>query len=295
MSESRTSPAEPGASAPPESAALRQRLDLVHHLIGFGRQVILVAGAAGSGRSRMLDAIAAEADPAWLVIRVAGRPNDTCDSLLRTLLDALEPERRDHPTALAEAEARLRGHLNLLQAERRIALLLADDCDGWSEAINAMLFRLCHTEDEVGELRMVLCCNADGDYATRLEAAAPLASLLHRIDVPPLDRTTLLALAEREAAARGLELARCRAGGTDALLEDAGGNPGRLLRLLDEAAEAPSGGGLPRPSATALLAGTVLACGVAGLLLFLANRPEPGAGPSPVALELPAPAAPAVE
>ena len=71
-----------------ESAALRERLDLLHHLLEFGRQIVAIRGPEGSGKSRLLEAWAQETGPRWKVIRLSGdEPTDT-NSMLRMTSDA---------------------------------------------------------------------------------------------------------------------------------------------------------------------------------------------------------------
>ncbi|CAN0436934.1 unnamed protein product, partial [Phaeothamnion confervicola] len=62
--------------------AIRQRLDLLSHLLEFGHQMVVVQGQAGSGRSRLLSAVAAQARPNWRIIVGNGAATPSAAALL---------------------------------------------------------------------------------------------------------------------------------------------------------------------------------------------------------------------
>lgn len=212
------------------SSGLRQRLDLIHHLIGFGRQMVIVTGTAGSGRSRLLATVAAESEPDWLVVELDGRGIETPATLLNILLDALEPGAPDRPGGATDLEARVCRQLAAMHSEQRTVVLIADDCDDFNDPLNALLFRLAHTDSGVGEMRIVASCREDGDYAERLQSLSPQASLLHLIEIPPLEASQISELAAALSA---------RADGTGLsadtfarVLADSNGHPATVLDLL---------------------------------------------------------------
>jgi DamX protein len=232
-----------GAVAPYFMASsLRQRLDLMHHLIGFGRQIIVVRGAPGSGRSSLLANIAAEANPQWLIVQLSGQRIDTGTGLLNLLLDALEGESGHRPTDAEDLEARVCRQLGQLHGEHRYVVLIADDCDEWSDVINALMFRLAHTQNAVGELRVVVSCEQSSDFFERLQVVTRQASLLHLIEIPKLDHTDTTALLQ--LVAEHADYAPLEPPAISAIADAGNGNPARLLALL-AAAQLEHGTSLP--------------------------------------------------
>ncbi len=223
------SPIDPPETTPYlVSASLRQRLDLIHHLIGFGRQIIVVRGKPGSGRSRLIATVCDEANADWLVIEIGGQGVDSPSQLLEVLLDALEPGAGERPHSAEDQEARVCRQLAEMHSQHRVAVLLVDDCDAFNAEVNALLFRLAYTGNGVGELRVVLSCGADTAYLEELQAQSPQATLLHVVDVPPLGESEIATLAQRFAT----EPQAIDAYTIAALTERSGGNPGRLLEIL---------------------------------------------------------------
>lgn len=217
---------------PPEpdylvTPALRQRLDLLLHLVEFGRQVILVQGAPGSGRSRLLAAAAAEAGPLWEVIAGDGRTRTDAASLADLIAQAV---------GIGDGSAspeQLRDGLVRLEQTGRLGVLMLDDADGLGADACQLLFHLAHSGDERGDLRVVLSADPASGFGDQLQAIAPQATLVHVVDVPPLDDDTLRQIARQvlsgEPGASGsvedeFEL--------DEIIGDCAGNPGALLTEL---------------------------------------------------------------
>ncbi len=120
--------------------AIRQRLDLLSHLLEFGHQMVVVQGEAGSGRSRLLGAIAEQARPNWRVIAGQGANMRTAPALLAALTEALE---------LGELDAGvedLRARLAEIELGGQLCILALDDAEQLDDAARAMLFSLAYSE-----------------------------------------------------------------------------------------------------------------------------------------------------
>ena len=206
--------------------ALRQRLDLLHHLVEFGRQVIVVNGTRGSGRSRLLQAAATEAGPLWQVIAASGATHSGASALLEVLAGTLALE---DPQGKPEE---LREHLAQLEHHGRLGVLMLDDADTLDDAACALLFELAHSSDERGDLRVVMATDADLDFCDRLQAAAPQTALVHVVDVPPMDAEDLKILALHVLEAEGGGDSPDAGIELDAVIAASGGNPGELLAGL---------------------------------------------------------------
>ena len=227
-----TAASGPGSALYVVSSGLRQRLDLIHHLVEFGRQIIVVSGQPGSGRSRFLEAVAKEAQARWLVIRVAGEAIKSVDQLLSALLDGLAGDLREDTDTPQILEVQVREQLNRLHSQGQLALLIADDCDRWNETTNELLFRLADTERNDGELRIIASCSSDSNCLQQLHAIAPQAAPLHLVETPPLEpdeiRSLAIALAERD----GRPAPNLTSAELDQLHSRSGGNAADIIDLL---------------------------------------------------------------
>lgn len=227
--------------APPylTTPAIRQRLDLLSHLLEFGHQMVVVQGEAGSGRSRLLGAIAEQARANWRVIPGDGAVTRTAPDLLAFLSEALE---------LGELDAGvedLRARLAEIELGGQLCILALDDAEHLDEAARAMLFSLAYSEHQRGDLRVVMTGDADSDFGERLQATAPEGAVIHIVDLPPLepDELKTLALSALPAGDGDLQLdddLRLDDGlDLDQLALDAGGNPGRMLASLKNGGHKP--------------------------------------------------------
>ena len=206
--------------------AIRQRLDLLSHLLEFGHQMVVIQGDAGSGRSRLLTAVAAQARANWRVIPGNGATIDSAPTLLAALSEALELG--EHDAGVEDLRARLAE----IELGGQLCILTLDNAEGLDEGGRAMLFSLAYSEHQRGDLRVVITGDADSNFSERLQAAAPAGAVIHVVDVPPLDAEELktLALSVLPASADdtplddGLDL--------DQLAVAAAGNPGRMLASL---------------------------------------------------------------
>lgn len=281
--------------------AIRQRLDLLSHLLEFGHQMVVVQGEAGSGRSRLLGAMAEQARPNWRVIPATGAATRTAAALLDALTQALE---------LGELDAGvedLRARLAEIELGGQLCILTLDDAESLDEGARAMLFSLAYSEHQRGDLRVVMTGDADSDFGERLQAAAPEGAVIHVVDLPPLEIDELKTLA----------LSALPAAGSDALLDEfldldqlaaaAAGNPGRMLASLKNgghkpihpgeraAAAARAMGGALRGfnvrKYTAVMAAAAFVVVAVAIGVLLASRHSENTKPGTVEISLPAPTA----
>ena len=231
--------------------AIRQRLDLLSHLLEFGHQMVVIQGDAGSGRSRLLAAVADQTRAQWRVIPCNGAATHTAPALLEALSEALE---------LGELDAGiedLRARLAEIELGGQLCILTLDDAENLDEGARAMLFSLAYSEHQRGDLRVVLAGDADSDFSERLQSVAPEGAVIHVVDVPPLDAEELktLALSVLPAAAgdspldEGLDL--------DQLAAAAEGNPGRMLASVRSGGPKPIHPGVRAANAARAMGGAL--------------------------------------
>lgn len=287
--------------------AIRQRLDLLSHLLEFGHQMVVVQGELGSGRSRLLGAIADQARANWRVIPATGAAMRTAPAMLAALSEALE---------LGELDAGvedLRARLAEIELGGQLCILALDDAEHLDDAARSMLFSLAYSDHQRGDLRVVMSGDADSDFGERMQAAAPEGAVIHLVDLPPLEPEELKTLALSALPAVGGELQ------LDADLEldegldleqlaaAAGGNPGRMLASLRNgghkpihpgqraAAAARAMGGALRDfnvrKYTATLAAAAFVLVAVAIGMLLSSRHAENTKPGTVEISLPAPSA----
>lgn len=210
------------------TAAVRQRLDLLHHLLEFGRQMVVLQGEAGSGRTRMLEAIVEEAGADWRVLQHSGEEVATPQRLLAALTAGLGLAQSSH--LQASPLTRIREDLAQRQADGQVVVLAVDDAHALDSSCCALLYELS-LGDEGSELHVMLVGDPQGGFAARLEELAPAAALVHIVDVPPLTEDAALDLYSHVADAMDADPGLPAADVLD-LADACGGNPGQFIEAI---------------------------------------------------------------
>ncbi len=210
------------------SATLRQRLDLLHHLLEFGRQMVVLRGETRSGRTRMLEAIVDESGSAWRVLQHSGDEVATPQRLLAALTAGLGLAQ--HAQALSSPLARIREDLAQRQADGQVVVLAVDDARCLDASCCALLYELSSAANG-SELHVLLVDDEDGTVATRLEELAPATALVHIVEVPPLTADAALDLygflVDRMSIDPGLSPEEALD-----LADTCAGNPGRYTQAI---------------------------------------------------------------
>ena len=279
--------------------AIRQRLDLLSHLLEFGHQMVVVQGEAGSGRSRLLGAVAAQARPNWRIILGNGAITPSAAALLEALSEALE---------LGELDAGvedLRARLAEIELGGQLCILTLDDAESLDDEARAMLFSLAYSEHQRGDLRVVISGDGNSDFGERLQAAAPEGAVIHVVDLPPLEPEDLKTLALSVLPAAGSDSPLDDGLDLDQLALAADGNPGRMLASLRNAGHQPIHPGERAVAAaramggalrdfnlrkyTAVLAAAAFVLVAVAIGMLLASRHTENSQPGTVEITLPTP------
>lgn len=279
--------------------AIRQRLDLLSHLLEFGHQMVVVQGEAGSGRSRLLGAVAAQARPNWRIILGNGAATSSAAALLEVLSEALE---------LGDLDAGvedLRARLAEIELGGQLCILTLDDAESLDDEARAMLFSLAYSEQQRGDLRVVISGDGDSDFGERLQAAAPQGAVIHVVDLPPLEAEDLKTLALSVLPAAGSDSPLDDGLDLDQLALAAEGNPGRMLASLRNGGHKPihpgeravaaartMGGALRHFNVrkyTAVLAAAAFVLVAVAIGMLLTSRHTENSQPGTVEITLPTP------
>lgn len=229
---------------------LQQRIDLIEHLLEFGRQLIVLSGRAGGGKTTLLHAINAAAGQRWHCVSLQGGPALSARSLLSQVADQLDVDlAADSEPRMAQTMLRLR--LNVLERTGKLVVLLVDDADKLPPDAIAALVALARTEDQTAEARVLM--SADHDHAgliTGLQRDRPQHGLVHVVEIPPLSEAQAESfLAQRLAAIDANLEDYFSTPELQAIIGGADGNPARLVALARQHAAAKSAGA-PRRRAT---------------------------------------------
>ena len=214
------------------SHTLQQRIDLIEHLLEFGRQLIVLSGRAGSGKTILLHAIGAAAGERWACVQVQGGPALSGRALLSQVADALDVDlSADSETRMAQTMLRLR--LNMLERAGKLVVLLVDDADQLPPDAVAALVALARTEDQTAEARVLMA--ADLDHAgllANLQRDRPQHGLVHVVEIPPIADNHVGDFLAQRLTSRGVALGDCfSAADIAAIAGAAGGNPARIVAL----------------------------------------------------------------
>lgn len=165
--------------------ALQQRLDLIEHLLEFGRQIIVMTGGEGSGKTAVLDHLADGQRPNWCLVRLDAQAEAGPDALLEMLVEALEIDVGE--AVGPELEGRVRARIDALERAGKVVVLLVDDADQLQPEAAQLLVRLAHTEEQRAELRILFAADPGrAPLLDILQQANPQPGLVHMVELPPL-------------------------------------------------------------------------------------------------------------
>jgi len=213
-------------------STLQQRIDLIEHLLEFGRQLIVLSGPPGSGKSTLLAAIAQAAGQRWTCVTIQGGPALQARALLAQIADALDVDlSADGEPRMAHTMLRLR--LSVLERAGKLTVLLVDDADELPPDTVATLVALARSEDQTAEARVLMA--ADQDHAgllANLQRDRPQHGLVHVVEIPPLAEAQTAEFIAQRLSAVGLELGDCFGHAElQRIAAAAAGNPARVVAL----------------------------------------------------------------
>lgn len=227
--------------------ALQQRLDLVEHLLEFGRQLILLSGEAGAGKTTVLAAVAHATHERWRCIPLDGGPDLDGACLLGEVAEALGLERTstEYPDGDPDLLDKVRQRIGVVERSGKPVVLLLDDADRLPSDALGILLALARTEDQTAEARVLM--TADSEHSGLIAAVqrdGQQHGLVHVVEIPRIaDEETEDFLRQRLRIEQDLPAGWFSSEVIAQITAGADGNPGRLCALAREA----SAGGSATP------------------------------------------------
>ena len=217
---------------------LQQRIDLIEHLLEFGRQLIALTGPNGSGKSTLLRAIAQAAAARWHCVALQGEPALSAHALLSQVAIEL-----DVPQSLVTSQddaallAGLRQRMGVIEHGGRLVVLVVDDADKLPAETLAMLVAMARTDNALAEARVLMTADSSHDgLLAALQGEHPQHGLVHVVEIPPLSEEQVAAFLAQRLSAVGAQLETWfQAADIAEITEGAGGIPGQIVALARQA------------------------------------------------------------
>ncbi len=188
------------------SPTLQQRLDLIEHLIEFGRQIIVLSGNIDSGKSTLLNYFMDAQRASWYPIRIHAGPGLTAEGLLGLLVRDLGIA-SDAPDDQVSSD-HVRQRIAVLERAGKVVVLLVDDAEQLLPETATMVVKLAHADDQFAELRVLLAADLDQSALLEtLQRAHPQHGLVHLVEIPRLIDTQIQSLIEHRMRAVELDAA----------------------------------------------------------------------------------------
>ena len=245
--------------------ALRQRIDLVRHLLEFGRQIVVLTGVPAAGKSALLHRVSEPGEKNWRVLRYIAGPMLNRASLLRKIATELEIEGSvSGDEQLLES---VRAHVRTGHQRGELMVMTIDDAHRLPADTTACITKLAHCVDEAAELKIVLSADpAQSALVEQLQSGSSIHALVHVVEVPRLNSEQVSAmLTHRWKAAYGTDEIPLDASAMAQVSQASAGVPGkaivlaRQVQILANSAQSPG-----RDPAQRYLIG-----GIACIVLFI--------------------------
>lgn len=164
-------------------------LDMLQHLLQYSEEILVLSGEVGSGKSLLLEKLAARADEQWLVCHLVCSESTGADSLFAQIAACLNLQAEGDAAGMLDA---LCNQLSELQ-QHHFPVLLIDDAHNLSEDALEMTLHLAGLDGVKGKLLHLVMA---GDKALNERLGEKRFSSL-----PPPHRLELDGLGEAHSAA----------------------------------------------------------------------------------------------
>jgi DamX protein len=228
----------PESSPPPQddSAAIflthawEERLEIIRHLIDHSRQILLILGEGGSGKTTLRNHLARIAPAAWRTVVIDAVPFDNAATLLERLAAGLGLTLTPKDNLDNHFQA-LQDHLQALHQTGALPVALIDDAHQLPADALLLLLRLA-TLEHAAASRVVLFCNP---RVTRLLESPQLQAfqrtILHTVEMPAYTEEETAAFLVWRYTRTGRDPGQLIEAGVRAVYQASQGLPGRIQAL----------------------------------------------------------------
>ncbi|MCP5143452.1 MAG: SPOR domain-containing protein [Gammaproteobacteria bacterium] len=207
---------------------LQQRIDLALHLIEFGRNVVVISGPQGSGKSRLLEQIERRAGGLWRLLKLDALAGNDFAQVLTRIASTAGTEFPAGADTNRQAQF-LADRLRLLQQGGALLVVTIDNAQSMEAGILQQVAGFSRDFGLQSVLRLVLVADIP-----RESLAPHLPGLdLHAIDMPPLTRSQAGAFLAGRVQGKAAELLTATTV-IDRLFAESGGWPGPLLQAISQ-------------------------------------------------------------
>ncbi len=211
--------------------ALSQRIELIRHLLEFGRQIIVVTGSQGAGKTSLLDRVTDSGEKNWRVLRYIAGPTLNRPALLDKVAGDLGLDKPFEAAARIEENIRER----VLSASRRgeTIILAIDDAHRLPADTPGCIAKLAHCVDESTEIKVVLSADpAQSALADQLQSESSQHALVHIVETPRFNGEQIVAmLTHRWKAAYGTQEIPLDSSDMAQIAQASSGIPGKAIVL----------------------------------------------------------------
>lgn len=245
--------------------ALRQRIELVRHLLEFGRQIIVLTGISGAGKSALLDRISDPGEKPWHVLRYTAGPTLNRSSLLRKIATELKID--PAPSDDAHILESIRERIQAANQRGESPVMTVDDAHRLPADTTGFIASLAHCVDERAELKIVLSADpTQSALVDQLQSESSLRTLVHVVEVPRLNGEQVGAmLVHRWRAAYGTDEIPLDAAAMEQISQASSGIPGKAI-VLARQVQILANRAKPQPTDPAL---RYLVGGIVVIVLFI--------------------------
>ncbi|MBI5617494.1 MAG: SPOR domain-containing protein [Gammaproteobacteria bacterium] len=203
-------PAEATANEPAFDAdsllvtpALQQRIDLIEHLIDFGRQIIVMVGPSGIGKTNMLHVVANCEHDNWERLHLRGGPTLNAKALAARLNGDIGAEKPASDELDIQLDM-LRRRMVAIQRGGHLPVLFLDDADLLPMDAVQFIVELAHTDDPEAELHVVMTATTGRSaLVDDLQRLVPNHAPVHVVELPKFNDAQTRALVQKLAETNG--------------------------------------------------------------------------------------------
>ena len=163
---------------------LSQRLTLLHHLVQYGNQLLVVADLPGAGKTRLLELVVSQASTRWRIARLCAKEASEQNELLNEMLERFAlPSSGDGSKERLDA---LESGLKSIDARGQIALVIVDDAHALTHEALQMVADLACRRHEIGACFLLLGRPPLLSKLHELTVKGVLENCIYTLEVPPL-------------------------------------------------------------------------------------------------------------